>query len=76
VGKLEDLRPLAAVPGILPGRLVTVDHVQWFGSNALAFIYKTARNTVSNKLNCRDDEPRIVVRTVGQLAHELCISKC
>lgn len=32
---LEDLRPNAAIRGILPDALVTVIAVQWFGSEAL-----------------------------------------
>jgi hypothetical protein len=32
--KLEELRPNAAVLGVLPDGLVTVVSVQWFGSKA------------------------------------------
>jgi len=35
MSKLEELRPNAAVRGILPDALVTVVSVQWFGSEAL-----------------------------------------
>ena len=35
MSKLEDVRPNAAIRGILPDSLVTVVSVQWFGSDAL-----------------------------------------
>jgi hypothetical protein len=38
--KLEDLRPNAAVRGIIPDALVTVVSVQWFGSEAIELTYK------------------------------------
>ncbi len=40
MSKLEELRPNAAVRGILPDALVTVVNVQWFGSEALELTYK------------------------------------
>jgi hypothetical protein len=38
--RLEDLRPNAAVRGILPDAQVSVVTTQWFGSNALELTYK------------------------------------
>ena len=35
MSRLEDLRPNAAVKGLLPDALVTVVTTQWFGSEAL-----------------------------------------
>jgi SNF2 family DNA or RNA helicase len=66
MGKLEDLRPLAAVRGIAPDGLVTVVNVLWFGSEALELTYKTATGTVSNQLVYRHDEPRIEVVEEGR----------
>lgn len=66
MGKLEDLRPLASVRGILPDGLVTVVNIQWFGSEALELTYKTATGAVSNQLVYRHDEPRIEVVEEGR----------
>ena len=62
MSKLDELRPNAAVRGILPDALVTVVSVQWFGSEALDLTYKTPK--VAHGLPYRYDEPRIGV--VGQ----------
>ena len=37
--KLEDLRPNAAVRGVLPDQLVSVVSVEWFGSEAIELTY-------------------------------------
>jgi hypothetical protein len=66
MGKLEDLRPLAAVRGILPDGLVTVVNVQWFGPEAIELTYKTANGKVGNELLYRHDEPRIEVVEEGR----------
>jgi len=57
--RLEDLKPNAAVRGILPDALVTVVSVQWFGSEALELTYKTPTGKVANELLYRHDEPRL-----------------
>src|SRR3990172_9144624 len=59
MSKLDELRPNAAVRGILPDALVTVVSVQWFGSEALELTYKTPAGKVANELLYRDDEPRL-----------------
>ena len=61
MSRLEDLKPHAAVRGILPDALVTVVSVQWFGSEALELTYKTAAGKVANELLYRHDEPRLVM---------------
>jgi SNF2 family DNA or RNA helicase len=66
VTRLEDLRPNAAVRGILPDALVTVVSVQWFGSEALELTYKTPAGRVANELLYRHDEPRIEVVESGR----------
>ena len=48
--RLEDLKPNAALRGILPDTLVTVVSVQWFGSEALELTYKTPAGKVANEL--------------------------
>jgi SNF2 family DNA or RNA helicase len=66
MSKLEDLRPNAAVKGILPDALVTVVSTQWFGSEALELTYKTVAGRVANELLYRHDEPRIEVVEQGR----------
>ena len=56
---LEDLKPNAAIRGLLPDSLVTVVSVQWFGSEALELTYKTPGGKVANELLYRSDEPRL-----------------
>ncbi len=64
--RLEDLQPTAAVRGILPGQLVTVVSVQWFGSEALELTYKGPTGRVANELIYRHDEPRLQVVEHGR----------
>jgi hypothetical protein len=66
MSRLEALQPNAAVRGILPDCLVTVVNVQWFGSDALEFTYKTPAGKVANELLYRHDEPRIEVAEQGR----------
>jgi SNF2 family DNA or RNA helicase len=64
--RLEDLKPNAAVRGILADALVTVVNVQWFGSEALELTYKTPVGGVANVLLYRHDEARLDVVTQGR----------
>lgn len=66
MAKLEDLRPNAAIRGILPDALVTVVNVQWFGSEAVELTYKTAAGKIANELLYRHDEPRLEVVEQGR----------
>ena len=66
MSKLEDLRPNAAVRGILPDSLITVVNVQWFGTEALELTFKNPDGRVANRLLYRDDEPRIEVVEEGR----------
>jgi SNF2 family DNA or RNA helicase len=66
MAQLEDLKPNAAVRGILPNGLVTVVNVQWHGSAALELTYKTPEGKVANELLYRHDEPRIEVVELGR----------
>jgi superfamily II DNA or RNA helicase len=63
---LEDLKPNAAIRGILPDQLVTVVSVQWFGSQALELTYKSASGRVANELLYRTDEQRLEVVEQGR----------
>src|SRR5512134_3797867 len=64
--RLEDLKPNAAIQGVLPDSLVTVVNVQGFGSEALEVTYKTPAGKVANELLYRHDEPRIEVVEQGR----------
>ncbi len=66
MAQLEDLKPNAAVRGILPDAPVTVVAVQWYGSEALELTYKTATGQVANLLLYRHDEPRLEVVEQGR----------
>lgn len=66
MSRLEDLRPNAAVKGILPDAMVTVVTTQWFGSEALELTYKTAAGKVANELLYRHDETRFEVAEEGR----------
>lgn len=64
--KLEDLRPHAAVRGILPDTTVTVVSVQWFGSDALELTYRDPAGRVGQILLYRDDESRLEIVETGR----------
>ncbi|MEW6277975.1 MAG: helicase-related protein [Candidatus Eremiobacterota bacterium] len=64
--RLDDLRPNAAVRGILPDAAVTVVNVQWFGSEALELTYKDPAGKVANQLLYRHDEPRLEIVEAGR----------
>ena len=65
--KLEDIRPQAALGGILPDAVVTVVGVQWYdGSDALELFYKTPSGKVANALLYRHDEARLEIVERGR----------
>ena len=66
MSRLEDLKPNAAIRGIVPDALVTVVSIQWFGSEALELTYKTADGRVANQLLYRDNEPTLEVVELGR----------
>lgn len=66
MSKLEDLKPNAAVRGILPDALATVVSVQWFGSEALELTFKSPSGKVANVLLYRHDESRLEVVEQGR----------
>lgn len=66
MSRLEDLTPNAALRGILPGSLVTVVHVQWYGSEAVELTYKDQSGRAGNVLLYRHDEPRLELVQEGR----------
>jgi hypothetical protein len=63
---LEELRPNAAVRGVLPNSAVTVVSVQWHGSQAIELTYKDGAGKVANELLYRHDEPRLEIVEEGR----------
>jgi superfamily II DNA or RNA helicase len=66
MARLEDIRPNAAVEGVLPHGLATVVSVRWFGSDALELTYKDAAGKLANELVYRSDEPRLQIVEEGR----------
>lgn len=64
--RLEELKPNAAIRGILPERTITVVNVRWFGSEALELTYKDPSGRVANELLYRHDEPRLELAEHGR----------
>lgn len=57
--KLEELKPGAAIKGILPNQLVSAIHINRFGGDAVELTYKTGDGQVNNRLLFRDDEANL-----------------
>ncbi|CAL8981584.1 RNA polymerase-associated protein RapA [Rhodoplanes serenus] len=66
MARLEDLKPNAAIRGLLPTGLVTVVNVQWFGSEAIELTYKDGAGRVANELLYRHDESRLEIAEEGR----------
>ena len=66
MNKLEDLKPTAAVRGILSNDIVTIVSVQWYGQDALEITYKSATGRVGNEILYRSDESRFEILEEGR----------
>ena len=66
MARLEDLKPNCSIRGVLPGGIVTVVSVQWFGSDAIEFTYKDATGKVGNELLYRDREADLEIVEEGR----------
>ena len=66
MARLEDLKPGSSIRGVLPGGVVTVVSVQWFGSNAIELTYKDATGKVGNELLYRDREADLAMVEEGR----------
>jgi superfamily II DNA or RNA helicase len=66
MAKLEELRPGAAVRGVLPDALVTVINVQWYGDNVVELTYKDPSGKPGIELLYRDREPTLEVAEAGR----------
>lgn len=63
--KLEELKPDAAVRGVLPDAAVTVVAVDWHGDEALTLTYRTPEGRRAEELLFRGDEARLEVLESG-----------
>ena len=63
--RLEELKPDAAVRGVLPDAAVTVVAVDWHGSEALTLTYRTPEGRRAEELFYRKDEARLEVLESG-----------
>ena len=66
MARLEEIKPGAAIKGVVPDMAVTVVDVKWFGSEALELTYKTPTGNVANELLYRHDELRIEIVEEGR----------
>ena len=66
MSKLEDLKPDAAVRGILPDSFVTVVSVRWHGDDVITLTYRTATGQPRDEILYRDDESRIEIVEQGR----------
>jgi hypothetical protein len=67
MNRFEELKPNAAVRGILPDALATVVSGQWFGFETLEVIDKSPSSKVANAFLYLLDESRLEVVEQGQL---------
>ncbi len=66
MSSLEDLKPGAAVRGILPDSSVTVVTIQWNGTDVVTLTYRTAIGQLGEEILFRDSESRIEVVEQGR----------
>ena len=64
--QLGDLQAGTILRGILPGSIVDVVGVKWFGSEALELTYKDPDGKVANELLYRHDESRLEIVEEGR----------
>lgn len=66
MSKLEELKPNAAIRGVTPDGVVTVVHVQWFGSQAVELTYKDGAGKMGQQILYRDQEEALEVVEGGR----------
>jgi hypothetical protein len=67
MAKLEELSTGAAVRGVAGTAIATIVNVNWYGSNCIDVVYKTADGRVANDILYRDDEARIEIVQPGRV---------
>ena len=66
MARLEDLTPNAAVRGVIPDALATVQAVKWIGNTAVELTYKDPTGKLGNVLLFRDREAQLEVVEQGR----------
>jgi len=67
MAKLEELSTGASVKGIAGNAIATILNLNWYGSNCVDVVYKTADGRVANDILYRDDEARIELVQAGRV---------
>src|SRR6266436_8628391 len=67
MAKLEELSSGASVKGVAGDAIATIVNVNWYGSNCIDVVYKTADGRVANDILYRDDEARIEIVLPGRV---------
>src|SRR6266436_981765 len=67
MAKLEELSSGASVKGVAGDAIATIVNVNWYGSNCIDVVYKTADGRVANDIFYRDDEARIEIVLPGRV---------
>jgi superfamily II DNA or RNA helicase len=57
--RLEDLQPGSQLEGVLPGQIVTIEKLDWLGSDALSVIYRDQAGKVASCMLFREAEARL-----------------
>src|SRR6266849_1318062 len=65
--RLEELSAGASVRGVVGDAIATIVNVNWYGSNCVDVVYKTADGRVANDILYRDDEARIQIVRPGRV---------
>ncbi|MBN8477376.1 MAG: DUF3883 domain-containing protein [Burkholderiales bacterium] len=66
MARLEDLKPNAAVRGVIPDALATVQAVKWIGDTAVELTYKDPTGRLANVLLFRDREAQLEIVEQGR----------
>ena len=66
MSELEELKPDAAVRGILPDSFVTVVSVQWHGTDVVTLTYRSSTAQLGDAVLFRDNESTIEVVEQGR----------
>ena len=66
MARLEDLKPNAALRGVIPDALATVQAVKWIGNTAIELTYKDPSGKLGNVLLFRDREAQLEIVEQGR----------
>lgn len=66
MAKLEQITKDTSVRGIIPGAIVTIVDVKWYGTDVAEVVYKSADGSLGTQLLYRDSESTLEVVTAGR----------